>query len=305
MDYIYSSWNSPGQNTGVGSLSLLQGIFPTQGLNPGLPHCRQILYQLSHKGSPRILEWVAFPFSRRSSQPRDWALVCCIAGGFFTNWAIRDALSCQPTREILPGESHGQKSLTGYSPWGCKESDTTERLSQREAISWISGLRLRGQVTCLRSHRESESWDPQICSPTTFLEMHLWLHWLFVSLVAAGGAAPQLRRSSFSGCWARALEPVSFSSGGAWVPGFHSMWNLPRPKIEPKFPALAGRFLTTGPRGKSQFSPTFWKTKKTVRKSFYFITHGCCEADVCLDQPCACPRPVSAPGGCAGCLSLP
>ena len=44
--------SSPGQNTGVGSLSLLQGIFPTQGSNPGLPHCGQILYQLSHKGSP-------------------------------------------------------------------------------------------------------------------------------------------------------------------------------------------------------------------------------------------------------------
>ena len=41
---------SPGQNTGVGSLSLLQGILPTQGLNPGLPHCGRILYQLSHKG---------------------------------------------------------------------------------------------------------------------------------------------------------------------------------------------------------------------------------------------------------------
>ena len=49
---LYSPWNSPGQNTGVGSLSLLQGIFPVQGLNPGL-HCRRILYQLSHKGSPR------------------------------------------------------------------------------------------------------------------------------------------------------------------------------------------------------------------------------------------------------------
>ena len=48
---LYSPWNSPGQNTGVDSLSLLQGIFPTQGLNPGLPHCRLILYQLSHKGS--------------------------------------------------------------------------------------------------------------------------------------------------------------------------------------------------------------------------------------------------------------
>ena len=51
----------------LGSLSFLQGIFPTQGLNSGLPHCRQILYQLSHKGSPKILEWVAYPFSRGSS----------------------------------------------------------------------------------------------------------------------------------------------------------------------------------------------------------------------------------------------
>ena len=48
---LYSLWNSPGQNTGIGNLSLLQGIFPTQGLNSDLPHHRQILYQLSHKGS--------------------------------------------------------------------------------------------------------------------------------------------------------------------------------------------------------------------------------------------------------------
>ena len=88
---LYSPWKSPGQNTGVGSHSRLQGIFPTQGSNPGLPHCRWILYQLSHKGSPRILEWVAHPFSSRSSQPRNWPRVSCIASGFFTNWAIRKA----------------------------------------------------------------------------------------------------------------------------------------------------------------------------------------------------------------------
>ena len=45
-------WNSPGQNTGVGCCALLQGIFPTQGLNPGLPHCRQNFYHRSHQGSP-------------------------------------------------------------------------------------------------------------------------------------------------------------------------------------------------------------------------------------------------------------
>ena len=66
---LYSSWNSPGQNTGVGCLSLLQGIFPTQGLNSGPPHCRWILYQLSDKGSPwfyerdEIQEW---------GERRDW-----------------------------------------------------------------------------------------------------------------------------------------------------------------------------------------------------------------------------------------
>ena len=64
-----SPWNSPGQNTGVGSLSL--SIFPNQGSNPGLPHCRQILYQLHHQGSPRILEWIPYPFSNGSSQPRN------------------------------------------------------------------------------------------------------------------------------------------------------------------------------------------------------------------------------------------
>ena len=87
---LYSPWNSPSQNTGVGSLSLLQGIFPIQGLNPGALHCRQILYQLSHKGSPRKLEWVAYPFSRGSSWPRNQTGVSCIAARLFTSWAIRE-----------------------------------------------------------------------------------------------------------------------------------------------------------------------------------------------------------------------
>ena len=48
----YTPWNSPGQNTGVSSLFLLQGIFPTQESNWGVLHCRRILYQLSYQGSP-------------------------------------------------------------------------------------------------------------------------------------------------------------------------------------------------------------------------------------------------------------
>ena len=54
-------WLFVTQNTGVGSISLLQGVFPAQGSNPGLPHYRQILYLLSHKGSSKILEWEPIP----------------------------------------------------------------------------------------------------------------------------------------------------------------------------------------------------------------------------------------------------
>ena len=82
---LHSPWNSPGQNAGVDNHSILQGIFPTQGSNPGLRHCRRIRYQLSHKGNLRILEWVAYPFSSRSSRPRNLTRVSCIAGRFFTS----------------------------------------------------------------------------------------------------------------------------------------------------------------------------------------------------------------------------
>ena len=60
--------DSPGKSTGVGCHALLQGIFPTQGSNPGL---LRILYHLSHQGRPRILDWISYPFSRGSPQPRD------------------------------------------------------------------------------------------------------------------------------------------------------------------------------------------------------------------------------------------
>ena len=92
---LYTPWNSPGQNTGVGSLSLLQWIFPTQGLNPGLLHCRQIPYQLSHKGSPHkspnktathISHMVYFYFSqhiRMGKIPKHWGHICVLLPFFF------------------------------------------------------------------------------------------------------------------------------------------------------------------------------------------------------------------------------
>ena len=121
---LYRPWNSLGQNTGVGSLSLLQGVFTTQGSNPGLPHCRWVLDQLSHRGCPRILEWVTYPFSSGSSQPRNQFGISCIAGRFFTNWAIREA----PLRMAVIKKSTNSKcgrrcEIKGallYCWWECK-----------------------------------------------------------------------------------------------------------------------------------------------------------------------------------------
>ena len=98
----YSTWNKLGQNTREGSLSLLQGIFPTQGSNPGLSHCRQILYQLSHKGSPRILEWVAYPFSSGSS----WSGI------------ELGSLTLQ-TMDSLPTELSGKLHMKRKWKWSC------------------------------------------------------------------------------------------------------------------------------------------------------------------------------------------
>ena len=82
---LYSPWNSPGQNTEMCSLSFLQGIFPTQGLKPGLLHCGQILYQLSNKESPGILKWLV-SLLRQILPTQNRTGVSCIADGFFTNY---------------------------------------------------------------------------------------------------------------------------------------------------------------------------------------------------------------------------
>ena len=90
---LYSPWNSPGQNTGVGSLSLLQGIFPTHGSNPGFHIAGGFFTSWATKGSPRILKWVAYPFSSRSSWPRNRTGISWIADGFFTSWDTKEVLS--------------------------------------------------------------------------------------------------------------------------------------------------------------------------------------------------------------------
>ena len=113
MDYILPGssvpGDSPGKNTRVGCHALLLGIFPTQGSNPGLPHCRQTLYHLSHQGraqNSRVTLKGAkdVPSGGRYRWRRKW----------------------HPTSVLLPGKSHGRRSVVGCSPWGRK--DTTEGL---------------------------------------------------------------------------------------------------------------------------------------------------------------------------------
>ena len=127
--WIIQSMDSPGQNTRVGSLPFLQRIFPTQRSNPGLPHCRRILYQLSHKGSSRILEWVAYPFSSRSSQPRNWIRVSCTEGRFFTNWAVREFVECLLCTKSWMMERDEGASQWEYARGKRSRSDTEIRLA--------------------------------------------------------------------------------------------------------------------------------------------------------------------------------
>ena len=112
---LYSPWNSPGQNTGVSNLSLLQGVFPTQGSNPGLLHYGWILYHLSHQGSPRILEWVAYFFSRGSSRPRNQTGVSCIAGRFLLSYEGSPEVLSEVLSEVIVKSRHSEKAMAPHS----------------------------------------------------------------------------------------------------------------------------------------------------------------------------------------------
>ena len=97
---LYSPWNSPGKNTGVDNHSLLQGNFPTQGLNPNLPHCRWILSQLSHQVKPKDTGVGCQSLLQEICPNQELNWVSCIAGGFFTSWAIMEAQAINSRLQI-------------------------------------------------------------------------------------------------------------------------------------------------------------------------------------------------------------
>ena len=117
-------WDFPGNSTGVDCHFLLQGIFPTQGSNPGLPHWRQTLYHLSQQGS--VL------YRRR-------------------RW--------HPSPVLLPGKSHGRRSLVGCSPWSREESDTNEQLHFHFSLSCTGeGNGNPLWCSCLENPGNGEAW---------------------------------------------------------------------------------------------------------------------------------------------------
>ena len=102
---LYSPRNSPGQNTGVGSLSLLPQDFPNSGTESRSPALQEDSLPAEPQGKPKNTAVIPYPFSSRSSWARNRTMVSCIAGRFFTNWAIREALHTEGSRFKLKGKS--------------------------------------------------------------------------------------------------------------------------------------------------------------------------------------------------------
>ena len=144
---LYSPWDSPGQNTGVGSLSLLQGIFPSQGSNPGLPHCRRILYQLSYQGSQESRRLLSESSQIYTEYSREWCeLKFSLAQG---------TRALQKHLEVAENQDWAWRSGQRGRP------EDTE--GSREEYAWLCHLPPRGngtllQYSCPEDPMDGEAW---------------------------------------------------------------------------------------------------------------------------------------------------
>ena len=142
---LYSPWNSPGQNTGVGSLSFLQGIFPTQGSNPGLLHCRGIPYQLSHQGSPWYVKCIVIKLLKNNKSRKESLFVRKMF--IWIIW-VKDACFLP----LLPKEfEHWKTNRSGFNFWkrvlrkkdeGCGASLVAQMVKNPPAMqeTWVWSL---------------------------------------------------------------------------------------------------------------------------------------------------------------------
>ena len=138
-------WNSPGKNTGAGCHFLLQGIFPTQGSNQGLPHCRHTLYQLSHQGS-FIME--------KNIKNNVWVCIY-ITGAFLVASAAKNLPAIQETQVWSLGQEdpleEGMATHSSILAWKIPWTEETGRLqstgSQRVGYGWTDWARMHTCIT--------------------------------------------------------------------------------------------------------------------------------------------------------------
>ena len=130
---LLSPWNFPGKSTGVGCHFLLQGIFPTQELNPGLPHCRQTLYHLSHQGSP-------IPKKGNTKECSNYHTIALISH------ASKVMLKILQTRlQQYVNRVHAQSCPTLCDPMDCIPSGSSVHgILQTRILEWIAMCSSRG-----------------------------------------------------------------------------------------------------------------------------------------------------------------
>ena len=144
--------DSPGKNTGVGLLFPSLWDLPDPGIKFRFPTLQADSLPSEPPAKPRM-EWVVYPFSRGSSRSRNQTRVSHIAGGFFTNWAIKEARLDRHECEQALGVGDGQGGLVCCIPWGCKQSDTTEWPNWSE----LRELRIGEATSCYMWNRPEGS----------------------------------------------------------------------------------------------------------------------------------------------------
>ena len=160
LPLLWRFW-TPHQASPYGDLTKELGIHKEYGHEGQRhPHCGRILYQLSHEESLRILEWVAYPFSSRSSWPRNQTRVSFIAGRFFTNWATREALKRRRLTQRCPGR--GASSKWGPDIHLCLSKDKTCLKKQFTPQMAPNPGRVGGGRTAEKERKGTGCWSASI-----------------------------------------------------------------------------------------------------------------------------------------------
>ena len=176
------------------------GDLPNPGTEPGLSHCRWILYQLSHKGSPfnvREADFILFfhpkdlNFYIKNQSIQGSCSIICIkamairAAIYYPSYGLPRRRQRHPTPVLLPGKSHGQRSLVGWSPRGCEELDTTEGLPFHFPLSCIGeGNGNPLQCSCLENPRDGGAWWAAVYGVAQSWTRLMWLSLAWASQVA-------------------------------------------------------------------------------------------------------------------------